>query len=340
VHLVDVGTGLAMLVRGADFTMVYDGGSNDDTAIGRRNRLIAYLRKTLGPSGDGSCVPEGDGWPEEAAARRRIDHLFVSHPHQDHVMLLPDVLRCYEVANVWEPGAVAETGFYRAFVDGVAAQPGAVYHTSLPPPDDRVVRLGRHGTRGPIARWVPMREGERFALGALAEGTILHARETPARDPNAYSIVVRLQLGPRSVLLTGDAPAGPRHEPSAPPARDSIEAHLLERHRAELDVDILQVGHHGSQTSSRTAFLDAVSPEWALIGAGPMEFGRVVLPDAEVVRELERRARKVLRTDEHDAMCGAERAKVGADQDGKPGGCDNWVLEIAPDGAVRAASVR
>jgi beta-lactamase superfamily II metal-dependent hydrolase len=32
--VVDVGTGLAILVRGADFTLVYDLGSNDDLARG------------------------------------------------------------------------------------------------------------------------------------------------------------------------------------------------------------------------------------------------------------------------------------------------------------------
>jgi len=32
VDVVDVGTGLGIIVRGADFTLVYDGGSNDDLA--------------------------------------------------------------------------------------------------------------------------------------------------------------------------------------------------------------------------------------------------------------------------------------------------------------------
>src|SRR5689334_23208984 len=30
IHLIDVGTGLAILIRGADFAMLYDAGSNDD----------------------------------------------------------------------------------------------------------------------------------------------------------------------------------------------------------------------------------------------------------------------------------------------------------------------
>jgi beta-lactamase superfamily II metal-dependent hydrolase len=34
IDVVDVGTGLGVLVRGDDFTLVYDGGSNDDLARG------------------------------------------------------------------------------------------------------------------------------------------------------------------------------------------------------------------------------------------------------------------------------------------------------------------
>jgi beta-lactamase superfamily II metal-dependent hydrolase len=39
--IVDVGTGLGILVRGPDFTLVYDGGSNDDLARGSDNRMLA-----------------------------------------------------------------------------------------------------------------------------------------------------------------------------------------------------------------------------------------------------------------------------------------------------------
>ena len=38
VHLIDVGTGLAVLVRGHDFAFLFDGGSNDDDRTGPENR--------------------------------------------------------------------------------------------------------------------------------------------------------------------------------------------------------------------------------------------------------------------------------------------------------------
>lgn len=45
VHVIDVGTGLAIFVEGPDFTLLYDAGSNDDSRKGRNNRVLAYLAK-------------------------------------------------------------------------------------------------------------------------------------------------------------------------------------------------------------------------------------------------------------------------------------------------------
>jgi beta-lactamase superfamily II metal-dependent hydrolase len=61
IDVVDVGSGLAVLLRGQDFTLVYDAGSNDDTARGASNRMLAYM-KAVAPS------------------LTTIDHLMLSHP--------------------------------------------------------------------------------------------------------------------------------------------------------------------------------------------------------------------------------------------------------------------
>ena len=44
IHLIDVGTGLSVFVEGPGFALLYDAGSNDDDALGNRNRVIAYIR--------------------------------------------------------------------------------------------------------------------------------------------------------------------------------------------------------------------------------------------------------------------------------------------------------
>ena len=115
---------------------------------------------------------------------------------------------------------------------------------------------------------------------------IVHAEGNTLSDLNDNSIIVRLDLGDVSVLLTGDAGSGDREEPSEP--LGVVEAELVLNQATLIDVDILQVGHHGSMTSSRSAFIDAVSPTYALISSGPTKYGKakVVLPDDEVVDML------------------------------------------------------
>jgi competence protein ComEC len=74
-------------------------------------------------------------------------------------------------------------------------------------------------------------------------------------DANGDSIVLRLSCGSVDVLLAGDANA------------DS-EASMLADPSLILDADVLKVGHHGSSTSTTNAFLDAVTPQDAVISVG------------------------------------------------------------------------
>lgn len=79
--------------------------------------------------------------------------------------------------------------------------------------------------------------------------------------------------------------------------------------------------------SSRKEFLDAVTPRYALVSAGPtLNNGGVSFPDQDVIDGLIEGHATVLRTDAHDALC-PETNRIGMD-DGKPGGCDNYLLEI------------
>jgi competence protein ComEC len=330
-HLIDVGTGLAMLVQGADFTALFDGGSTDDSAgisaSGNKSRLLAYLYAALGPSADPACRPEGDVWPAAPATSPVIDHLFLSHPHQDHNNMLDEVLRCYAVRDVWDSGAINDTSTHAAFLAAVAAEPGVRYHTATAPPSDRTLHVFGQTIRFPSSlAWTTFRAGDRAALGAGALFRILHA--DGGRYLNQYndnSIVLRMDLGATSVLFAADAEAGPRDSWLGPVGE--VEALLLEQFAADLDVDILQVGHHGSRTSSRKAFLDAVSPRWALVSAGPtLNNGGVSFPEEETIVDLAWTGAQVLRTDLNDGAC-PEADRVGVD-DGKPGGCDNFVLEL------------
>ena len=63
----------------------------------------------------------------------------------------------------------------------------------------------------------------------------------------------------------------------------------------------------------------------ALVSSGPKQYGRVTLPDHEVIEALGKVGAKILRTDERDADCPVH-GRIGGD-DG-PGGCDSWVITV------------
>ena len=100
---------------------------------------------------------------------------------------------------------------------------------------------------------------------------------------NNDSLAVPGQLhSSRSFLLTGDM--------EKPMEANRLLASGLAEH-----ADVLKVGHHGSKTSSTPSFLDAVSPEIAIISAGyENSFGH---PHPDVTKRFEDRRTAILRTD-------------------------------------------
>lgn len=317
---IDVGTGLAVLVTGPDFTLLYDGGSNDDVAVGDGNRLVAYLL---------AAHP----------ALRRIDVLILSHPHRDHVELLADVIERYEVGSVWDSGRTNPICGYRAFIAAISAHPAIVYHDALPSEAAHAASFPAQTCRGrklsatTIAIDHPsvIELGTATIIGAGASMTVLAADGAQVPDVNANSVVVRLQLGKRSVLLMGDAEAGGRQDPDRAPEASSIEGRLLSCCANAIRSDVMVVGHHGSRTSSRTSFIDAVGARDFVVSAGPTRYGSITLPDAVVIDELVQRG-TVWRTDRDDTACATNPTKVGRDADGEPGGCDNVRFLISDDG--------
>ena len=314
-HAIDVGTGLSVLVRGPDFALLYDAGSNDDMARGDDNRTIAYL-KTLQPP------------------LQKIDHVVLSHPHRDHVELLPDVVTLFKPTEVWNSGAYNDICGYRNFLFAIAADPAVQYHTATQDADAESVEMAKkncYGVNQP-AQTLALNHAkritnEKITLGQGASMIFLFADGSPRSSFNENSLVVRLDLGSRRVLLMGDAEAGGRKLPSTVPSDSSIEGKLLTCCVPDLKADVLVVGHHGSKTSSRTRFLDAVGAKTFIVSAGPTKYATVVLPDAEIIAELDRRG-LVFRTDLEDDSCVMSPDKVGPDADGKAGGCDNVLVTI------------
>ena len=105
-------------------------------------------------------------------------------------------------------------------------------------------------------------------------------------DNNNNSIVLRLDYGDNSFLFTGDA-------------ESQAEADILAS-GADVEADVLKVGHHGSSTSTSDEFLAAVSPEYAVISCG--EGNSYGHPHAETLNKLRQNGITVYRTDEQGTI--------------------------------------
>jgi beta-lactamase superfamily II metal-dependent hydrolase len=100
--------------------------------------------------------------------------------------------------------------------------------------------------------------------------TLWPPRAGPRSSRNDASLVLRVRLNGRVVLLPGDI-------------EQAAEAALTQS-GAALGADLLKLAHHGSRTSSTGAFLRAVAPGLAIVSA-PLH-GRFGMPHPETVQRL------------------------------------------------------
>jgi competence protein ComEC len=104
---------------------------------------------------------------------------------------------------------------------------------------------------------------------------------------NESSCVLRIEAGGKVALLTGDI-------------GKQIEYRLLKQQPEKIRADVLQVPHHGSETSSSPEFLAAVNPALALIASGAdNRFGH---PRQTVLERYQQRAIEVAASPQHGWM--------------------------------------
>jgi len=101
-------------------------------------------------------------------------------------------------------------------------------------------------------------------------------------DLNDYSICAKVSFGTVDVFLTGDA-------------TDNVEEALIAE-GYDLDVEIFQASHHGSDTGNSREFLEAMSPECIVISCGMKN--RHNHPVKSVVELYQEMELPVYRTDE------------------------------------------
>ncbi|WP_424474867.1 DNA internalization-related competence protein ComEC/Rec2 [Oceanobacillus kimchii] len=102
---------------------------------------------------------------------------------------------------------------------------------------------------------------------------------------NDNSLVLYADLGAKW-LFTGDIGS-------------DVEKTLIKNH-PEMNIDILKVAHHGSNTSSDSVYIEEIDPDFGLISVG--RNNRYGHPSVEVIETLESKGIDILRTDLHGAI--------------------------------------
>ena len=188
---------------------------------------------------------------------QELSAVICTHAHEDHVGGLPSVLSVYPTAAVYAPTRTYSSNIFDDFLYYTDQQRLEV---TIPTP------------------------GDTLTVGdALL--TVLGPVQSYA-ETNDTSIVVRLDYGDTSFLFTGDMEV-------------AAENDMLDYWSGNSDVfhvDVLKVGHHGSNTSTGYRFLYEVDPTYGVIPVGKdNSYGH---PHAEPLSRLRDAGVTLLRTDE------------------------------------------
>lgn len=109
------------------------------------------------------------------------------------------------------------------------------------------------------------------------------APSTQGKGKNNDSLVLHAKIADRSFLFTGDLEA------------EGEES--LRRAYPEIPVDVLKVGHHGSNSSSSKTFIEQIKPAEAIISCGVNN--RYGHPHEEVIETLLENSTDIFRTDKN-----------------------------------------
>ena len=189
----------------------------------------------------------------------RLKYVNVTHPHSDHNGGMTEVITNLETGTIIMP----DLKDYKSTKIWYKKFNNELYN-------------GTHEVE--IAK-----VGNIYNLGD-ATIKVLGPINEPEDEPNNYSTILKVSYGNMDIIFTGDA-------------EKKVEEDVLAA-GADLDAEILKVGHHGSNTSTHEEFLDAVDPEYALIPTGN-KYGH---PTKSTMENLEERGIEVYRTDENGTV--------------------------------------
>lgn len=155
-----------------------------------------------------------------------LDYIIGTHPHDDHMGGMEDVVKSVSVGQVLIPEVPASLVTSNWYLSLRKELKNSKYDVVYP-------HVGEGYELGKATLWI---------IGPI---------EYSGTNVNNYSIVIKLSFGEQDIIFTGDAEA-------------EIEKQIIDS-GAAVDAEVLKVGHHGSDTSNTEAWITAISPDYALI---------------------------------------------------------------------------
>ena len=195
IKFIDVGQGEAILIALPEKTMLIDAGPTGSAP------KIAQVLQELG--------------------RNKIDYLVATHPDEDHIGGMADVISNTQIGTIYAPNKTNNTATYRKFLT-------AIQNNNLQ------ITLAEAGTI--------IDQTDSYKLEILWPKKDANFPET-----NDYSIIIKLTVGNKTFLFTGDAPTNA--------ILNSNPGHI----------DVLKLSHHGSRTGTTEVLIHKLSPTYAVL---------------------------------------------------------------------------
>ncbi len=181
-----------------------------------------------------------------------VDYVLATHADADHIDGLNDVVKNFSVRSA----LVART-----------------------PADDPEFAKFANTLRQTKTHLETIQEGDTIRFGEV-EVSVLWPPAGGDTSTNDDSVVLRIQFGENSILMTGDI-------------EKAAERSLLASQQ-QLKADVVKVPHHGSRTSSTDPFVLATKPAFAIVSVGRHStFGH---PHKEVVERWQANGATLLTT--------------------------------------------